>query len=395
MKRTFSKTLFASVLRVTTFFVACKDDKTGVDGVRISPSYTTVNEGEYFRLYADISPENADNKDVRWDCDETYLRNEGNGFFYAIRSGKTMVYVTTVDGNHKDSCKVAISDAEDEQNGNQDILRIIKFKDNNLREALVNNSSINIDGDDGISRYEAKLVKKLSITKKGIFSFDELSYFTNLEELYCEENEITSLNVSSLTKLKTLSCHKNQLSQLDISQNTALNILLCFKNNLSTLDIRNNTNLEYIYCGNQSDPIKLKLTTEQFNTVWKENLIDLDNVNVNLVMNFLEGAVFHSATFNTDLKNGDSFSYNYKKKQFPFRLYDSKGEELSFYDPSILRQIVWTSSDESVATISADYEDAENVNTAIMTVKTIAQGNTVIKGTVNNEYTISFNLEVY
>ncbi|MBR3519814.1 MAG: Ig-like domain-containing protein [Paludibacteraceae bacterium] len=389
MKRTFSKALFASVLIATTFFVACKDDKTEVNGVKISPSYTTANVGEYIRLYADITPENADNKEVRWECDETYLENEGNGFFHAIRSGQTTVFVTTVDGNYKDSCRVAITDAKEEQNGN------IRFRDDNLRKALVNNSSINIDEDDGISHNEAKLVKKLNVANKHISSFDELSYFTNLEELYCEENQITSLNVSSLTKLKLLSCQKNQLSKLDISQNTELTTLLCFKNDLKTLDIRNNTKLEYIYCGNQSDPIKLKLTTEQFNTVWKENLIDVDNINVNLVMNFFEGAVFHSATFETDLKNGDSFSYNLKKGEFPFRLYDSEGNELSFYDPSILRQIVWTSSNQSVAIISAEYEDEEETNTAKMTVRVLAKGNTVIRGTVNDEYTIYFNLEVY
>ena len=389
MKRTFSKALFASVLIATTFFVACKDDKTEVNGVKISPSYTTANVGEYIRLYADITPENADNKEVRWECDETYLENEGNGFFHAIRSGQTTVFVTTVDGNYKDSCLVAITDAKEEQNGN------IRFRDDNLRKALVNNSSINIDEDDGISHNEAKLVKKLNVANKHISSFDELSYFTNLEELYCEENQITSLNVSSLTKLKLLSCQKNQLSKLDISQNTELTTLLCFKNDLKTLDIRNNTKLEYIYCGNQSDPIKLKLTTEQFNTVWKENLIDVDNINVNLVMNFFEGAVFHSATFETDLKNGDSFSYNLKKGEFPFRLYDSEGNELSFYDPSILRQIVWTSSNQSVAIISAEYEDEEETNTAKMTVRVLAKGNTVIRGTVNDEYTIYFNLEVY
>lgn len=389
MKRTFSKALFASVLIATTFFVACKDDKTEVNGVKISPSYTTANVGEYIRLYADITPENADNKEVRWECDETYLENEGNGFFLAIRSGQTTVFVTTVDGNYKDSCRVAITDAKEGQNGN------IRFRDDNLRKALVNNSSINIDEDDGISHNEAKLVKKLNVANKHISSFDELSYFTNLEELYCEENQITSLNVSSLTKLKLLSCQKNQLSKLDISQNTELTTLLCFKNDLKTLDIRNNTKLEYIYCGNQSDPIKLKLTTEQFNTVWKENLIDVDNINVNLVMNFFEGTVFHSDSFENDLKNGDSFSFNSKKKQFTFRLLDSEGNELSFYDPSILRQIVWTSSNQSVAIISADYEDAESANTAQMTVKAIAKGNTVIRGTVNDEYTIYFNLEVY
>ena len=389
MKRLFSKTLIASVLIATTFFVACKDDKTEVNGVKISPSYTTANVGEYIRLYADITPENADNKEVRWECDETYLENEGNGFFLAIRSGQTTVFVTTVDGNYKDSCRVAITDAKEEQNGN------IRFRDDNLRKALVNNSSINIDEDDGISHNEAKLVKKLNVANKHISSFDELSYFTNLEELYCEENQITSLNVSSLTKLKLLSCQKNQLSQLDISQNTALNTLLCFKNNLSTLDIRNNTNLEYIYCGNQSDPIKLKLTTEQFNTVWKENLIDLDNVNVNLVMNFLEGAVIKSDDLGNTLKDGESTSYKAAKGEFTFRLYDSKDKELSFYDPSILKQIVWTSSNESVATISAKYIGNGSTNTTVITVRTLAKGNTVIKGTVNDEYTISFNLEVY
>ena len=83
-----------------------------------------------------------------------------------------------------------------------------------------------------------------------------------------------------------------------------------------------------------------------------------------------------------------------KKKQFTFRLQDSEGNELSFYDSTVLRQIVWTSSDETIATISADYEDETDNNKVQMTVKTLAAGNAVITGTVNNEYTISFNLEV-
>jgi hypothetical protein len=386
------KTMVVATLALPAMMGSCKKDKADapakpvvkVESVTLNIHDTTIFAGDNFTLTATILPANADTLDVNWESmDKTIADVTSAGtVFGAQNAGSTYIVVTTLGGNHKDSCKVTV-------------LKNIDFKDAKLLNALKSNSSINTDGDDGISRKEAELVKSLKIADKGITSFDEIYYFYNVEELFCDDNNLTKLDLSKLKNLKKLYCSNNKLAKLDISQNTALTTLICNKNSIDTLDIRGNNNLTDLFCGNQANGnLKLELTIEQFNSVWKENGTDSDNQNVDMVMNFFEGATIKSSKLDKELKDGDSTSFKASKGEFTFRLFDSENNELSFYDPSVLRQIVWTSSDESVATISTEYEDAENANTAIMTVTAVAAGNTVIKGTVNDEYTISFNLEV-
>ena len=387
------KSMVVASLALPALMGSCKKDEKAeapikpavkVESITLDIHDTTIFAGDNFMLTATILPANADTQDVDWSSQDDNIASViSSGKVYAAENaGTTYIIATSRGGNHKDSCKVTV-------------LKNIEFKDAKLLNALKSNTSINTDGDDGISRKEAELVKSLDISDKGITSFEELYYFFNLEELSCESNQIATLNLSKLTKLQTLRCQNNQLTKLDISQNSALTTLICNKNNIDTLDIRNNKGLTAIVCGNQTNGnLKLELTIDQFNTVWKETGSNTNNKNVDMVMNFFEGASIKSSDLDNAVKNGDSASFDLFMGKFSFRLFDSEDKELSFYDPSVLRQIVWTSSDESVATISAEYEDAEESNTAKMTVKTIAKGNTVIKGSVNDEYTISFNLEV-
>lgn len=384
--------MVVATLALPAMMGSCKKDKADapakpvvkVESVTLNIHDTTIFAGDNFTLTATILPANADTLDVNWESMDKSIADvtSAGTVFGAQNAGSTYIVVTSLGGNHKDSCKVTV-------------LKNIEFKDAKLLNALKSNTSINTDGDDGISRKEAELVKSLDISDKGITSFDELYYFFNLEELSCESNQIAALDLSKLTKLQTLRCQNNQLTKLDISQNSALTTLICNKNNIDTLDIRNNKGLTAIVCGNQTNGnLKLELTIDQFNTVWKETGSNTNNKNVDMVMNFFDGASIKSSDLDNAVKNGESASFDLFMGKFSFRLFDSEDKELSFYDPSVLRQIVWTSSDESVATISTEYEDAEEANTAKMTVKTLAKGNTVIKGTVNDEYTISFNLEV-
>ena len=384
--------MVVATLALPTMMGSCKKDEKAdapakpavkVESLTLNIHDTTIFAGDNFMLTATVLPANAV-QDVEWSSlDDAIASVLSTGKVYTDQNaGSTFIFATSKDGIHKDSCKVTV-------------IKNIDFKDAKLLNALKNNTSINTDGDDGISRKEAELVKSLDISDKGITSFEELYYFFNLEELSCESNQIATLDLSKLTKLQTLRCQNNQLTKLDISQNSALTTLICNKNNIDTLDIRNNKGLTAIVCGNQTNGnLKLELTIDQFNTVWKETGSNTNNKNVDMVMNFFEGASIKSSDLDNAVKNGDSASFDLFMGKFSFRLFDSEDKELSFYDPSVLRQIVWTSSDESVATISTEYEDAEEANTAKMTVKTLAKGNTVIKGTVNDEYTISFNLEV-
>lgn len=383
--------MMAAAMVLPTAFVSCKHDddksaapkkKIAVESVTLNLHDTTIFKGESFTLTATVLPENADTLGVVWTSNDDKIATVTSaGIVLGLGKGTSYIYAISMGGSKKDSCKV-------------NVISNIEIADANFLKALVSDPKINLDGDDGISPAEANAVTSLDLSGKRIASIAEIGYFVNLESLTVSDNQLTALDVTKLPKLKELACDNNKITKLDITKNSVLTSLLCYKNSLDTLDIRSNDKLEDIFCGNQTGDLKLQLTTDQFNTIWKVNGTDTDNKNVAMVMNFFEGATFASTSFENNLKNGDSFSFNAKKKQFTFRLQDANGNELSFYDATVLRQIVWTSSDENVATISADYEDETDNNKVQMTVKAVAAGNTVITGTVNNEYTISFNLEV-
>ncbi len=388
-KRVLFKSMAVAALALPMVLVSCKEDKKSsssksiaVDSVALNIHDTTIFVGDNVQFSYTIFPNDATNKDVEWSGDEEILIISNSGQVAGKAAGTGYVFITTVSGEHKDSCLVKV-------------IKDIEFKDKALLNALVKDKSVNTDGDEGISLSEASNVTTLKIADKGISSFDEIGYFKNLETLTISDNQLTSLDVTSLSKLTTLRCQNNKISKLDISQNAALTTLLCNDNNLDTLDIRNNDKLEGLYCGNQSvEGMKLQLTIDQFNSVWKENGTDEDNKSVELVMNFFEGATFHSSAFSNDLKDGDSTSFKLNKGTFTFRLYGANGNELSFYDPSVLKQIKWSSSDEKVASVTANFESEGDDNKAQMEVEALAKGNATITGTVNDEYTISFNLEV-
>ena len=133
---------------------------------------------------------------------------------------------------------------------------IIEFKDSYFLEALVkgtddyDGSKIDKNGDGKISEKEASVVRGLRLSDFKIRCIDEISYFTALETLYCDHNQLTSLDVSKNTELMGLNCDNNQLTSLDLSKNTKLGWFYCNNNQLTSLDVSKNTELSYLYCNN-------------------------------------------------------------------------------------------------------------------------------------------------
>ena len=99
-----------------------------------------------------------------------------------------------------------------------------------------------------ISEEEALNVKKIDVKNKRISSLEGIQYFSNLENLNCSWNELTSLDVSKNTALTELVCDYNQLTALDVSKNTALTHLECNNNQLTSLDVSKNTALTKLLC---------------------------------------------------------------------------------------------------------------------------------------------------
>lgn len=93
-----------------------------------------------------------------------------------------------------------------------------------------------------------KLDVSLDIDWQTIASLSGIEYFTALTTLYCNNNQLTKLDISKNTALKELSCSSNQLTTLDVSNNSALTMLNCSGNQLDTLNVGKNTALKVLYC---------------------------------------------------------------------------------------------------------------------------------------------------
>ncbi len=89
---------------------------------------------------------------------------------------------------------------------------------------------------------DARRVGYLNASAAGIQSLSGIQYFTHLEELYCNENELTKLDLDSLRNLRILNCDDNQIDSLDLSNNSELEVLYCRNNMLEYLNLNNGNN---------------------------------------------------------------------------------------------------------------------------------------------------------
>ena len=132
---------------------------------------------------------------------------------------------------------------------------IIQFKDPKFLEAVVSyRYGLGVDpiycdknNDGQISEKEASVITQLGVSND-IRNMDEIKYFTALTQLWCNSNQLTSLDLSKNTALTFLNCDGNQLTSLDLSKNTALTDLTCNYNQLTSLDLSNNKALTRLEC---------------------------------------------------------------------------------------------------------------------------------------------------
>lgn len=156
---------------------------------------------------------------------------------------------------------------------------IVNIPDANFKDALINDLVVDTDFDgvpdadadtnnDGeIQISEAEEVRRLFVIEKGIGSLEGIEAFIFLEELFCGNNLLSSLNIVDNVSLESLNCADNTITQILIGSNSSLeqinfsnnqieqiNLNGCpnlqsisgINNNLSSIDLSANTNLEVI-----------------------------------------------------------------------------------------------------------------------------------------------------
>jgi len=104
-----------------------------------------------------------------------------------------------------------------------------------------------IGNDDYVITAKINTLTYLNIINEYITDLTGIQDFAALTHLYCQDNQLTILDLSNNTNLIELDCNHNQLTSLDLSNNSALTFLECNNNDLNCLNIQNgnNTNLQF------------------------------------------------------------------------------------------------------------------------------------------------------
>jgi Leucine-rich repeat (LRR) protein len=125
----------------------------------------------------------------------------------------------------------------------------VNISDSNFEQILINlgiDSNPVIDGK--VLRSEVEGVTSLNVSSRNISDLTGIEAFTALEELYCQFNQLTSLDLSANTALNILSCIENQLTALNVSNNLLLSQIKFNNNQITSLDLSSHSNLVLIDC---------------------------------------------------------------------------------------------------------------------------------------------------
>jgi len=142
----------------------------------------------------------------------------------------------------------------------------VNIPDTAFLYALID-EGVDSNGDSLISYGEAEAVDTLDVQgdweewwliSYHITDMTGIQAFTNLEALYCGDNDFGELDVSKNTKLKSLECHGHCalgvhsdgiMESLDVSNNTLLESLNCACQKIDSLDVTKNIKLKELDCG--------------------------------------------------------------------------------------------------------------------------------------------------
>ena len=146
---------------------------------------------------------------------------------------------------------IVISNPDNETNvliSSIDDTNIVNIPDPNFKNALLNQTYpvINTNGDNEIQVSEAFFANEIYVSYQDISDLTGVEAFTNLEQLYCDDNNLTSLNVTQNANLIGLIASNNEsLGNIDLSQNINLLALWLDSCGLTNgLDLSQNVNLE-------------------------------------------------------------------------------------------------------------------------------------------------------
>ncbi|MEQ8926730.1 MAG: Ig-like domain-containing protein [Fulvivirga sp.] len=147
---------------------------------------------------------------------------------------------------------------------------IVNIPDANFKSYLVGNNSINTNGDTEIQVSEAEaFTGQIFAANLGINDLTGIEAFPNLTELYVNNNNLTSLDVSNNLLLTDIGLAFNDVSALDLSNHA----------NLETVNVRANSSLTALDLSSSSSSIVLVIARDcAISSFELDGAVSLNNV---------------------------------------------------------------------------------------------------------------------
>ncbi len=80
-----------------------------VRGITLSETNLSLNVGDKYTLVATVLPENATNKDIRWESTKSTVATVQNGEVTALAAGTATIYAITSQGGYMAKCEITVS----------------------------------------------------------------------------------------------------------------------------------------------------------------------------------------------------------------------------------------------------------------------------------------------
>ncbi len=163
--------------------------------------------------------------------------------------------------------------------------QITLIPDPNFELALINLGLDTGPVDGSVPRANINTITLLDVANRNITNLTGIQDFVALTRLFCNTNNLSSINVTKNIALTALLCDRNQLTALDVTKNTALVSLLCTNNRLTSLDVTKNTLLKNFGCDdNQLRSLDVTKNTELISFGCGNNLLSSLDVTKNTAL---------------------------------------------------------------------------------------------------------------
>ncbi len=179
--------------------------------------------------------------------------------------------------------------------------QIVTIPDANFKSALINDN-VDTNNDGEIQESEAQAITTLDVSNRSIFDLTGISSFINLNFLFCDNNELSTLDLTGLTDLVVLDCQYNQLTTLTLTGLTNLQQIDAQHNNLDAIDVSTLDNLRSLVI-NHNQLLSLDLSGLLLFENLRANNNQISNINLSDCPNIISIRVYNNNLTSIDFSD--------------------------------------------------------------------------------------------